>query len=182
MEDKKSSESRRKLLKSIAAGSGAIVAGKSLPESWNRPVVDSVILPAHAQTSCTLPLLLSDIFSDCSIHNVTITYHINDDGACPVLIQGDPPLGSTAEAFNLGSYGDGTDGAINLDPSQPGGTTFEVTCATGVLVGGSASPGAIPAFNVLSTSGIDYAFSGIYSILPLNQGVSATNMQLSPLP
>ena len=51
MTDKNSSESRRKLLKSIAAGSGAIVAGKSLPESWSRPVVDSVMLPAHAQTS-----------------------------------------------------------------------------------------------------------------------------------
>ena len=51
MTDKKSSESRRKLLKSIAAGSGAVVAGKSLPESWTTPVVDSVMLPAHAQTS-----------------------------------------------------------------------------------------------------------------------------------
>jgi len=48
-------ESRRKLLKSIAAGSGAIVAGKSLPESWSRPVVDSVMLPAHAQTSTAPP-------------------------------------------------------------------------------------------------------------------------------
>jgi hypothetical protein len=51
MTDKKSIESRRKLLKSIAAGGGAIVAGKSLPESWSRPIVDSVMLPAHAQTS-----------------------------------------------------------------------------------------------------------------------------------
>lgn len=51
MTDKKSSESRRKLLKSIVAGGGAVVAGKSLPESWSRPVVDSVMLPAHAQTS-----------------------------------------------------------------------------------------------------------------------------------
>lgn len=51
MSDKKSIESRRKLLKSIAAGSGAIVAGTSLPDSWSRPVVDSVMLPAHAQTS-----------------------------------------------------------------------------------------------------------------------------------
>jgi hypothetical protein len=53
MIDKKSIESRRKLLKSIAAGSGAIVAGKSLPDSWSRPVVDSVLLPAHAMTSLT---------------------------------------------------------------------------------------------------------------------------------
>ena len=44
-------DSRRKLLKSIAVGTGAVVAGKSLPDSWSRPVVDSVLLPAHAATS-----------------------------------------------------------------------------------------------------------------------------------
>jgi hypothetical protein len=53
MTDKKSNESRRKLLKSIAAGGGAVIAGKSLPENWSRPVVDSVLLPAHALTSNT---------------------------------------------------------------------------------------------------------------------------------
>jgi hypothetical protein len=51
MTDKKSNESRRKLLKSIAAGSGVVIAGKSLPESWSKPIVDSVMLPAHAETS-----------------------------------------------------------------------------------------------------------------------------------
>ncbi|MCP3955487.1 MAG: hypothetical protein GY697_25185 [Desulfobacterales bacterium] len=49
MTDKKSNDSRRKLLKSIAAGSGAVVAGKSLPESWSKPVINSIMLPAHAQ-------------------------------------------------------------------------------------------------------------------------------------
>jgi hypothetical protein len=51
MTDKNSSEGRRKLLKSIAAGSGAVIAGKNLPENWMRPVVDSVVLPAHAQAT-----------------------------------------------------------------------------------------------------------------------------------
>lgn len=46
-----SNNPRRKLLKSIAAGSGAIVAGKSMPETWSRPVVNSIMLPAHAQTT-----------------------------------------------------------------------------------------------------------------------------------
>lgn len=57
MQDPKSNDSRRKLLKIIAAGGGAVVAGKSLPENWARPVVDSVMLPAHAQTStlCSIP-------------------------------------------------------------------------------------------------------------------------------
>lgn len=49
-----SNQNRRKLLKSIAAGTGAVVAGKSLPENWTKPVVDSVILPTHAQTSMRL--------------------------------------------------------------------------------------------------------------------------------
>ncbi len=49
MSDKKSNDSRRKLLKSIAAGSGAVVAGKSLPESWSKPVINSIVLPAHAE-------------------------------------------------------------------------------------------------------------------------------------
>jgi len=44
-------ESRRRLLKSIALASGATIAGRSLPDAWTRPVVDSVLLPAHAQLS-----------------------------------------------------------------------------------------------------------------------------------
>jgi len=51
MEDEQKENKRRKLLRSIAAGSGAVIAGRSLPDSWSRPVVDSVMLPAHAQTS-----------------------------------------------------------------------------------------------------------------------------------
>lgn len=44
-------DSRRKLLKSITAGAGAVVAGKAMPESWTKPAIDSVILPVHAQTT-----------------------------------------------------------------------------------------------------------------------------------
>ena len=51
MTDKKILAKRRELLKTIAAGSGVVIAGKSLPESWRRPVVDAVMLPAHAVTS-----------------------------------------------------------------------------------------------------------------------------------
>jgi len=52
MTDKnKTAENRRKLLKTVAAGGGAIIAGRTLPEKWGRPVVDSVMLPAHAQAS-----------------------------------------------------------------------------------------------------------------------------------
>lgn len=48
---KKNELSRRRLLRSIAAGAG--VAATTLPKTWVTPVVDSVMLPAHAQTSPT---------------------------------------------------------------------------------------------------------------------------------
>lgn len=43
--------SRRALLKSIAAGGSVIVAGKTLPDKWAKPAVDAIVLPAHAETS-----------------------------------------------------------------------------------------------------------------------------------
>lgn len=46
-----SNAARRRLLKSLAIG-GAVIAGKNLPAGWSRPVVDAVVLPAHAQASC----------------------------------------------------------------------------------------------------------------------------------
>lgn len=42
---------RRRLLKSIVAGGGAISATSQLPASWSRSVIESVVLPAHAQTT-----------------------------------------------------------------------------------------------------------------------------------
>ena len=98
MKNNKSSESRRILLKSIAAGSGAIVVGKSLPESWSRPVVDSVMLPAHAQTSPvvtgTAPIPQNQVYSD--------TYFINnaslDSESNSMLVDAMDLLAPTANA------------------------------------------------------------------------------------
>jgi hypothetical protein len=42
---------RRKLLKSLTIGGAATVTAKSLPGEWKKPVIDTVLLPAHAQTS-----------------------------------------------------------------------------------------------------------------------------------
>lgn len=41
--------SRRTVLKSIVVGGGAVIT--SIPREWKSPVVKSVLLPAHAQTS-----------------------------------------------------------------------------------------------------------------------------------
>lgn len=43
--------SRRRLLKSLLVGGGILTTAPSLPRAWVRPVVQAVVLPAHAQTS-----------------------------------------------------------------------------------------------------------------------------------
>ena len=41
---------RRRLIKALGAG-GVVVAGKDIPEQWSTPFVESVLIPAHAQTT-----------------------------------------------------------------------------------------------------------------------------------
>ena len=41
---------RRRLIKVLAFG-GVAVTARSVPESWTQPVVEQVLLPAHAQMS-----------------------------------------------------------------------------------------------------------------------------------
>ena len=45
---------RRNLLRAFAIGGGTVITVKSLPENWIKPVVDSVVLPVHAQTSAPI--------------------------------------------------------------------------------------------------------------------------------
>ncbi|MBN1180093.1 MAG: twin-arginine translocation signal domain-containing protein [Anaerolineae bacterium] len=43
--------SRRELLKLLAAAGGAVAASTALPSEWTKPLVETGVLPAHAQTS-----------------------------------------------------------------------------------------------------------------------------------
>lgn len=42
---------RRRILKRLVAGGGIVATGRIMPDDWHKPVVESVILPAHAQTT-----------------------------------------------------------------------------------------------------------------------------------
>ena len=126
MKYKNSSESRRKLLKSIAAGSGAVIAGKSLPENWTKPVVDSVVLPVHAQTS-------QFVFSQ------TLGYDFFTDEVVPPSVNNQiPDLDFTFTVGSAVPAGDGTvtisnlagdlgDGAVEQWTVQVGATTVGLT-------------------------------------------------------
>ncbi len=43
--------SRRRLLKALAVSGSALAGVKVLPDAWVKPVVESVVVPAHAQAS-----------------------------------------------------------------------------------------------------------------------------------
>ena len=47
--------SRRRLMKTLAAGGVMTTAAIQLPKQWAKPLVDIVLLPAHAQTSPPAP-------------------------------------------------------------------------------------------------------------------------------
>jgi hypothetical protein len=49
--EKKTSGTRRKVLKSVAIGGGLLGTLKVMPEKWSKPVIGSVVLPAHATAS-----------------------------------------------------------------------------------------------------------------------------------
>ncbi|MFT5610171.1 MAG: hypothetical protein ACI9LU_000663 [Polaribacter sp.] len=42
---------RRKVLKNTLIGGGAVISTSLVPNKWTKPLIDSVILPSHAQTS-----------------------------------------------------------------------------------------------------------------------------------
>ena len=44
-------EKRRQALKKILAGGGTAVTAASIQDNWVKPVIESTVLPAHAQTS-----------------------------------------------------------------------------------------------------------------------------------
>lgn len=45
----KQRKSKRKTLKAILGGTGAVAGASALPDKWGKPIISSVILPAHAQ-------------------------------------------------------------------------------------------------------------------------------------
>ncbi len=49
------SQTRRSALKKMLVGTGVVAGAAALPDKWAKPIVDKVLVPAHAQTSTTTP-------------------------------------------------------------------------------------------------------------------------------
>ena len=83
--------SRRKALKTIAAGT-AVAGGLALSGKWSKPVVDTIILPAHAQatngaapaTTTPTPTTTS---GECSPRLASASYYVTRDNGTGLVVR-----------------------------------------------------------------------------------------------
>ncbi len=88
---------RRTLLKGMVAGGSGVSALVVIPERWTSPIVNSVILPAHAATSIFVP-------ESCE-HSSTTIDPLEEDGLDDILIIYD---GATSCDIVTGDVAQGT--------------------------------------------------------------------------
>lgn len=97
-------KSRRALLKSIAAGGGVIVAGKTLPDKWAKPAVEAIVLPAHAETSppecCDIAgLFCGDVVSSQDFPDQPIQISVSADGTVVIDLPRDESATTSVPCF-----------------------------------------------------------------------------------
>ena len=108
--------SRRKLLKAVAAAGGGVVAARSLPTRWTRPLVDAVIIPVHAQASGSCATVFSSDF------NGALPAQIAPGTALLEGVQGYAGLGPTGNRFGGNFLRSETGNTITLTlTGLPGG-------------------------------------------------------------
>ena len=149
---------RRQALQKIIAGAGMVAGYHVLPDKWIRPVVDKMVLPAHAATSvpslndpCTLTLL--------SGNQSTATVQIRVDGFVippvnnlPVEIAATTNLSATPQVTNSTTGSDGTFSENITVTGGPGITSVSVTSTVTGAVGEANCSVTIPAVTTTTTT------------------------------
>lgn len=111
-DESESGSSRRRMLKGIAA-SGAVIAGQEvLPDKWSKPLVDAVVLPAHAQATGASTRTTDDdeAATDDESSDITSTDDVGSDGS-------DGTGGSDDQGSDRRNNNDGSDdGSVFDDP------------------------------------------------------------------
>jgi hypothetical protein len=120
----KHSRARRRLLKALAAGGGAVAATQVVPARWVKPIVDTVVVPAHAQASGPSMLVQLSVrddgapetFNASGVADSALLAADNDllvDGQATLI---NPPVPGQTVTLTLALAG-GTDGDIDsLNP------------------------------------------------------------------
>jgi len=101
---------RRSTLTRLVTGSAINGAAAALPSNWTQPVVDSVLLPAHAQTSSPPQAASPDsMFFQGECNN-----DLNPDQFYSVEFNPNP-AGNTSADFTINSFGDTDPGTPSVD-------------------------------------------------------------------
>ena len=117
MKDDKFIANRRSLLKALTAGSGATTVASTLPASWVKPLVESTVLPTHAQASICEP-------EPCEGNAVSGTENFNFTGGAQQFVVPQGVCSIDCEASGAGGgggcseiviAGDGGDGELVMD-------------------------------------------------------------------
>jgi len=129
---KQTTSPRRDFLKTGGVVAGAALASQS---EWAKPVINSVILPAHAQTSA--PATVVDIALGAAPEFSTLVQLLTDAGLVPTL-QGDGPF--TVFAPTNAAFDAISDTLATLTPAQ-----VETVLLFHVLVGSIGTAADLPA-------------------------------------
>ncbi|XCN73191.1 MAG: hypothetical protein Q3M24_00050 [Candidatus Electrothrix aestuarii] len=100
---------RRKTIKTLAYGVGALAGSTVLPDKWVKPVIEGIVLPAHAQTSASLQIVSLN-FSVVSGNTGTASVTIQANGSIS------PAQSGVVLSLSLSGYSGGvTDNATSKD-------------------------------------------------------------------
>lgn len=128
---------RRRLLKAVTAGIGGATILPHLPSSWSRPVVESVVLPAHAQstgvttfaiTSCSIESA-TDTGTDAVDIAFSFTLSRSDGQPFPAGFTMDVDFTFSPSGTTVGVLGNSPGGEFSLDGSNTYSATETVTAS-----------------------------------------------------
>ncbi len=180
---------RRKALKKLLVGSGAAVAAsQTLPTKWTKPVVDSVILPAHAQTTVVPTTTAAPVinFRGPVSANAIVTINNEPESLFAILDSIVPKAhaGTSTQSGDMCIAVDGTSftAAVRFDFTRPTATDPIFLTASGTVGGGPVimdNPNACEvsdtflSVNSVSPGGADFTMSGFFTasgMLPTGNG------------
>jgi hypothetical protein len=124
----KHAERRRKLLKGLAAGGGAVTASKLLPESWGKPILDAIVLPAHAQATgfrlLTASALANTTAVSCATSPDSANYDVGDEDFGTIVAELNPAPNpgvlidmTMSTPGDMTVYGGGLNQNVTTDPT-----------------------------------------------------------------
>jgi hypothetical protein len=163
---------RRRLLRALG-GSGGAVLGTVLTSSWHKPVVEAVLLPAHAQTSettatnCPVTLTLSG-FNDTGSAAYSLSLFVGDTVLAATTFDSTVSAGSVSgsSTFPPGAYVAGVSLESDGIPLYSG--IFRAECCDGLYTDSGAVNASVGGGEVLDAqTGLFISDDGECSIISL---------------